>query len=272
MAMTVLTLLQAMLLTLQMQSVSGMGGKFATSTHQLNIEPVKHNASLATTAVNTTALRHLVNTWLRVESYNPAYRLRGTVMALEQRAEPQQDAGVVLASAVASVFVWSVFFLAAAFLYKKTMGMSELDIEKYSESNSFKGEDFKHSVFLCHEAPKLCLCGFFCSGLPWADTMGVLGLIGFWMGLLLWVCAVFLDSLTGGISWLFMAAVFTYFRQQIRKKFEMKNETTDMVTDYALWVFCPCCSIVQEARQAQEVPTKIVEVTGERETEPAASA
>jgi len=88
--------------------------------------------------------------------------------------------------------------------------------------------------------------------------MDVLGFLGFWVAVLILIGVSLLDTLTGGMSWFFAAAMFTYFRQQIRKKFEMKNETIDVATDYLLWLCCPCCSTVQEARQTLEISAKLV--------------
>jgi len=258
-----------MLLPTHALGVVTMGTLHVTAPEHQKIERDTNITNSVVSFTRTMALQQFTNTWMKIESYNPALRLRGTILALQRRDDVTPDAGTTFASAVSTFFVTAIIILVAAVIYKKTMAMPARDMEKYSETNDFKGQDFKHGVFSCFEEPKLCLCTFCCWGIPWADTMDVVGLIGFWVGLTICIGTIFLDTLTGGISWFFMAAVFTYFRQQIRKQFEMKNETTDLAIDYALWLCCPCCSVVQQARQALEVPEKIIESSGEKNPEAA---
>jgi len=190
-------------------------------------------------------------------------------MALEHNSHQEPDTDTVVASTMSSWVVSIFIFVLAAVIYKKNMAIPERDMDSFLASNSFKGEDFKHGVFSCLDEPKLSLCACCCGCLPWADSMDVLGFLGFWIAVLILIGVSLLDTLTGGISWLFAAAMFTYFRQQIRKKFEMKNETIDVAKDYLLWLCCPCCSAVQEARQTLEMPAKLVMSTSDKEPEAA---
>jgi len=212
-------LFHALLLLTQVLSADAKNSHY-TSTHEyLKVQHDRNMTSLPGTSMGTTVFQRFVNTWMKVEHYNPAVKLRGAVMALEHRAHQEPDTDTVVASTMSSWFMSIFIFVLAAVIYKKNMAIPERDMESFLANNSFQGEDFKHGVFSCFDEPKLSLCACCCGCLPWADSMDVLGFLGFWIAVLILIGVSLLDTLTGGISWLFAAAVFTYFRQQIRKKF-----------------------------------------------------
>jgi len=258
---------RALLILTPVVSAAAKNSHTASTQEHLKIQHDANATSLVGTSMGTTVSQRFANAWIKVESYNPAIRFRGALMALEHRAHQEPDSDTVVTSTISSWVVSVLIFLLAALIYKKNMAIPERDMESFLASNNFKGEDFKHGVFSCLDEPKLSLCACFCGCVPWADSMDVLGFLGFWIAVLILIGVSLLDTLTGGISWFFAAAMFTYFRQQIRKKFEMKNETADVAKDYLLWLCCPCCSTVQEARQTREMPAKLAMPESGKETE-----
>lgn len=122
-------------------------------------------------------------------------------------------------------------------------------------------EDFSIPVFSCVGGGlKLNLLGFCCPCLLWANTMDRKGLLSYWKAF----CAFFLLMVlyaypfTGGVSFLLVAIMGTFFRQKLRDSFNIERSTKTAVLDFVLWCFCQPCVIIQEAREEGVVKRDVV--------------
>merc|ERR550537_1909894 len=79
-------------------------------------------------------------------------------------------------------------------------------------------------------------------------------LVGFWVAIALFMTLEILDMMTGITMWILVAVFFAYYRQELRKKLNMKNDSEDAIKDFAMWCCCACCAITQEARQVKDAP------------------
>jgi len=193
-----------------------------------------------------------------VATSDPVQNLRGAVMALAYSPDDMKKMSTtdILVNTLVSFAIWLVLFLICAAIYSRTMAIPELDMDRLRQSNLLASDGFKYHCCAWYQTPMLSLCACFVPGVPWADTMGAVRIMSYGMSLGIWILITALSMLTGGISWILLAGLFAYFRQQMRKKLDMQNEGMDCFCDYCLWLWCPCCTIVQEARQAFEVPVK----------------
>lgn len=100
------------------------------------------------------------------------------------------------------------------------------------------------------KVPTLCLFSFLCAPIRWADTMRMAGFLNYLAALLLVVGLLVLGCLTLGIGFCFLVLVCVHYRRRMREKFNIRKSS--YLSDVLAYVFCPVCSIVQEARQMEE--------------------
>mmetsp|Transcript_54982 Transcript_54982/g.153329 ORF Transcript_54982/g.153329 Transcript_54982/m.153329 type:complete len:303 (+) Transcript_54982:80-988(+) len=156
-----------------------------------------------------------------------------------------------------SILVQALLIAIVGFLYMKNKPASVVDLEEGSKKESLDGK-FKHGLFSFHETPRLSVFTFLCCGIRWADSMRMLGELTFISAIAIWLGVEVLGAILGGIfGWLMLAAVGMMYRQKIRKAFGMPSSTYLMSLDFASWLCCMCCTIVQETRQVEEA--KILE-------------
>lgn len=126
-------------------------------------------------------------------------------------------------------------------------------MEKATET--FKDQGFAHGPFECHEDMEILAWSCCCGSIRWADTLQATGMLSFWLALAIFMFTVLLEAFTGGVvMWIVVALIFTYYRQELRKKFSMKNDGEDQIKDFGMWCCCACCAIAQEARHIKEAP------------------
>lgn len=102
----------------------------------------------------------------------------------------------------------------------------------------------------------VCIFSWCCSPLRMADTYSKepFALIGnFWTALLLVTCLIGLSQLSGGLTSLTLFGLAIYYRQQLRKQYGLDSGGRTWVMDCCSWLWCPCCSMAQEARQVEFV-------------------
>jgi len=168
--------------------------------------------------------------------------------------ELTQDEAVMNAlwSALATTVFWVVVVFVVAWWYKLHKATPRVDIEKAAEQ--FKDQNFSYHQFRFWEEPEICVWSCLCPCIRWADTVAAMSMVGFNFALCVSLSLWVLDICTGGVViWVVMAVVFTYYRREIRKRLAM-NTAGKILTDFVLWCFCPCCAILQEARQIQDAP------------------
>lgn len=113
--------------------------------------------------------------------------------------------------------------------------------------------EWRNHIFQCLHVPQMCLFTCCCGTVRWADTMRMAHLLPFW-GAFSLLCFFDVAGLLGmGASGLFMLMILVYFRQQIRKMFNIQPWTCRTVcVDCLSYMFCSLCAMVQEARQLEE--------------------
>jgi Cys-rich protein (TIGR01571 family) len=112
----------------------------------------------------------------------------------------------------------------------------------------------------CARDQRICLCGWCCPGIRWADTISQDKnhlKISFWTLLLInLVCCVFNTATLGATGVIFLIPAI-YYRQQLRKLFGLKFGTFDTCCcDLLVWCFCSPCAAIQEAREVEYLPIK----------------
>jgi Cys-rich protein (TIGR01571 family) len=94
----------------------------------------------------------------------------------------------------------------------------------------------------------------FCPAVRWAGTVSAeeAPVLGFWAALLLVLVLNLLGPVTNGATCLLLVPLAVYFRQRLRSHDGESAQTPKTVAfDVLAWAFCPCCALVQEAREAE---------------------
>jgi len=156
-----------------------------------------------------------------------------------------------------SVLVWAGLTMLIGFFYHhEKQHPPKMDPEGVNVSlhdrERLDRQRWRFGLFECAEVPSLCLFSFFCAPIRWADTMRMAGFMNFFSALALVVGCTVLGSLTLGVGFLCVLGVCARFRLHMRKQFDIRSGLFGVYTDVLAYVFCPWCSIVQEARQVEE--------------------
>lgn len=112
---------------------------------------------------------------------------------------------------------------------------------------------WRNHIFQCLHVPQLCIFSCCCGPVRWADTMRMSHLLPFWVGFSLLTFFQLLGALGLGVASLFAVFTMVYFRQQVRKMFNINPCTCRTLTlDCMAYMCCSVCAMVQEARQVEE--------------------
>lgn len=113
---------------------------------------------------------------------------------------------------------------------------------------------WKFPLWDCCGDPCMCCLAVCCPAVRWADTVRMSGLMGFGCGVTCFVlCQIAYNALLAPIGFIPLALVGTYYRQKLRKKFDMPHCTAStMSQDCLIYSFCSCLAINQEARTLEE--------------------
>lgn len=152
-----------------------------------------------------------------------------------------------------SVFVWAVLtLLLGTFYHHEKLHPPKLDPEGVNVSLHDRERLDRHrwrfGLFEHTEVPRLCCFSFFCAPIRWADTMRMAGFMNYYSALALAVGLTVLGYLTLGIGFVVLLCVCVHFRERMKQKFEIRSQTSEWLA----FMFCPWCSITQEARQMEE--------------------
>jgi len=149
---------------------------------------------------------------------------------------------------------WLAYIVAGfclAFMYTKARSRNPKMFTPEVHRDKFHNpKDFAFHIFGCLGSPNICVMGFCCPCLRWADTMDQRGLLPYWKAF----CAFFLLSVlhcyTWGISSLLVVALGVFYRQKLRASHEIESGSPmSIATDALLWLCCSPCAIIQEARE-----------------------
>lgn len=120
-----------------------------------------------------------------------------------------------------------------------------------------KQEEFRYGLCECMGDSRVCLCGLCCPIIRWADTVSEEkgGFLDFNSAFIMMLAlgAFLLCPLTGLVGWIAIVMLGVYYRQKIRDKYGLENNTTaSYIEDFMTWCCCSCCALCQEARQVDE--------------------
>lgn len=152
--------------------------------------------------------------------------------------------------ALVSILIWCTLVCCAARFYKSNKPrVMALSSRPESDFN-----DWTSTPFDMFSDWKVCCWSCWCPCIRWADTMDMLGIVGFWVGLLVFCGLVLLNALPGGLLlWFVASLLWMSFRQQLRMKFDMEHNTfRTFMGDWSLYCCCWPCAIAQEARHIEE--------------------
>jgi Cys-rich protein (TIGR01571 family) len=124
---------------------------------------------------------------------------------------------------------------------------------------------FAYSLFGCFNDMRLCLFSCCCLPIRWADTLDKANdeatTISYWPAIVLVLTFWVLNMLVGSAAQhpilavvvsVLMVVVYTFYRQKLRKRYQLVNGSCYTFTeDFFAWLCCPCCAAVQDARHVE---------------------
>lgn len=146
--------------------------------------------------------------------------------------------------------------------------------QKYPRPGIHVRRQFKFGLCSCFEEPRLLLFAICCPMVRWADTLDKGNdhgsLLPFWHALTPLLILLFAYLfITLVIAWPFLGAtaffaivgIEVFYRQRLRQRFGIAAFTPRiLMIDIITWLFCPCCAIVQEAREVESACLPMADV------------
>lgn len=157
---------------------------------------------------------------------------------------------------IAGIAVYLVQIFIVAILYMQFCKQS--NIPKLPESQ-VRTEEFQFGAFDASDFMRdcqMCLCALCCPWVRWADTASAphVSFLTFFPALFITALLASAGAITFGLSIPILLLVVVIGRQRIREAYGLPSGTCgELAGDCLLWIFCPCCAIVQEARQVEYV-------------------
>jgi len=172
------------------------------------------------------------------------------------RAYPKQKDFVK--NGITYFFSYFILVMLVALIWIKCSYPPRSEVSYSERQNNQTG--FAYSIFsrehcLGHHG-SVCFCAWCCAPLRLADTYSKKPspiVKSFWAALVLIAVLGGLQQLTMGFTGLIMLCMVVFCRQQIRRKYGIERGGTTWCTDFISWIFCPCCTMAQEARQVDFV-------------------
>jgi len=157
--------------------------------------------------------------------------------------------GISIGASIVDIIV----LLVAAFLYDRV----RVKRDPFRAVGGAAGDPspgFSHGLCQCYQEPKLSLFACCCWSLRWAHTLDVarnkhdVGTFRYWFAVAFTCVMMFLYAALP-LCGLVFVALAVYNRQLLRKRFQLPKHPCSMLEDCFVWLCCPCCAVVQEARQ-----------------------
>lgn len=136
------------------------------------------------------------------------------------------------------------------------------------------GQDrFNSGLFQCCDEPALTCVSLCCGPVRWADTMNMAGQMGFGLALAMYLGIYGLNYILLPGS-LILACICAHKRQKLREHFMMPyGSCGSACEDFLTYLCCPCCAIVQEARQVEAYSVEgVLKATNEIVGEPTSTS
>lgn len=125
----------------------------------------------------------------------------------------------------------------------------------------YEGEHFTFGLIdmNCRHDWQICLMACCCPAIRWADTVSKdkLPMLNFWIALAMVVTLQVLQAATMGATLVLFILLGVFFRQKLRYAFGHTGKASKTLpADLLTWICCPCCALVQEAREVEQVRRK----------------
>lgn len=151
-------------------------------------------------------------------------------------------------TALISGSVYIVFGVVFAYIYyqaRKRRDFLKMEI-------SPRPGQWSVGIFGCWgSSMKMCLLGFCCPCVRWADTVdrAQLGL-SYWAAFFLMLILLVLDPYSYGVTGLMVVILGVIFRQRLRHKYGLpRGKGRECAEDILVWCCCTPCAIIQEAHE-----------------------
>lgn len=160
----------------------------------------------------------------------------------------------------AIVFYMLSTFVAAVFY----MQVMTKDVGPMIPDSQVRTDEFQYGAFDCNDSGRdwqICLCSWCCEWIRWAETAShpQVDFLAFWPALFIMALLSSTASITFGCTVPLLLLIAVLNRQRIRAAYGLPGGTVPLIaTDCMLWICCPCCAIVQEARQVEYVQSSLV--------------
>lgn len=170
------------------------------------------------------------------------------------------------------ITVYLLFIILFAFLYDKVRHNTAFPQVKGVDDHE---AGFSYGLFGCFQDLRLAVFSCMCPVLRWADTMDKSGndsygsLITYWKGIALMATLYALNMYIGyvamypflGLSFAtVLLVVNVIYRQKLRRRYSiLAGSFRTFAEDVGAWLCCPCCAMVQEARQVESTLQPFIE-------------
>lgn len=109
---------------------------------------------------------------------------------------------------------------------------------------------FSFGLFECFYAPSICILGCCCPAMTWSSTLDRQGYLKFFKAFSVLLMLIVLNSYSYGLSTVGVVVAGVYYRQKLRKTYQIENGSGRTVAcDILAWTFCTTCAVIQEARE-----------------------
>lgn len=180
-----------------------------------------------------------------------------TLLTFDAYAEVAKVPKLMVASYVEilfSIFIWTTLVVGVAHAYKGSESYqfkrgTIIPIEEQKEvQDSLK--QWHTSWYQCCDDPSICVWACCCPCIRWAHTMDMIGFLEYWPACIIFCLLSVMNQLTGGVAiGFFFTLLLVFYRQKLRRTFDMEEQSTIMgyLGDFFCYCFCWPCTIAQEA-------------------------
>lgn len=159
------------------------------------------------------------------------------------------------------IFFYMLTTLIVGFIY---LQLIEKSVGPMLPESMIRTDEFQYGAFECGDLGLdwyICLCSWCCEWVRWADTAShpQIDFLAFWPALFITSLLAATATITYGITVPILLLIVVFCRQRIRIAHGLPSGTFSVLAwDCCLWICCPCCAIVQEARQIEYVESRLV--------------
>lgn len=162
---------------------------------------------------------------------------------------------------VVGISTYMVTTLIVGFVYMQFITKS---VGPKLPDSMIRTDEFQYGAFECGDVGQdwyICLCAWCCQWVRWADTAShpQVDLLAYWPALFITALLSATATITFGTTMPILLLIVVHCRQRIRVAYGLPSGTfSALAWDCCLWLCCPCCAIVQEARQVEYVESRLV--------------